>query len=177
MKVRKLLRWRVARTVIGVAWKATGLARAKQGRHLHPPPNGGICQQEKQPDSHSGNLGSSPSTPAIFMAHSSKSRTPGFHPGNDGAVPSWAAILSINIRGTPLGAIRMLSNENHGRVWGRCHWDAGSIPAALVCVSNKSIASIWEQVNDPIYFTMPVYPRDQREWPCKPSGFKTPSCV
>ena len=65
-------------------------------------------------------------------------------------------VLSINIRGTPLGAIRMLSNENHGRVWGRCHWDAGSIPAALVCVSNKSSASIWEQVNGPIYFKMPV---------------------
>ena len=48
----------------------------------------------------------------------------------------------------------MLSNENHGRVWGRCHWDAGSIPAALVCVSNKSSASIWEQVNGPIYFNM-----------------------
>ena len=46
----------------------------------------------------------------------------------------------------------MLSNENHGRVWGRCHWDAGSIPAALVCMSNKSSASIWEQVNGPIYF-------------------------
>ena len=53
----------------------------------------------------------------------------------------------------------MLSNENHGRVWGRCHWDAGSIPAALVCVSNKSSASIWEQVNDPIYFKNASVPK------------------
>ena len=70
-------------------------------------------------------------------------------------LPSPCHYFKINIRGTPLGAIRMLSNENHGRVWGRCHWDAGSIPAALVCVSNKSSASIWEQVNGPI-FSMPA---------------------
>ena len=78
--------------------------------------------------------------------------SPPFHGGEYRIVPgSPCHYFKINIRGTPLGAIRMLSNENHGRVWGRCHWDAGSIPVAMVCVSNKSIVSIWEQVNGPIF--------------------------
>ena len=96
MKVRKFLRWRGGRAWFNaLGWKPSGPSKAPQVRILSSPPNGGICQQEKQPDSHSGNLGSSPSTPAIFTRAWSNwlPRLP-FTEENTGSCPVARAIIS-----------------------------------------------------------------------------------
>ena len=81
-----LTKWRGGRAWFNaLGWKPSGPSKAPQVRILSSPPNGGICQQEKQPDSHSGNLGSSPSTPAIFIgSFDYLDKSSGFHPEDRG---------------------------------------------------------------------------------------------